>query len=294
MIFAVGKGRAGNLMFQLGAIEAILRRPTERVYLINFFALEEIFPSLKKHVHLISLPRRIDKMFHWIDSALRRLAQSRVIGSVVQHDSHPTAIRRIRGLLPLTWFWGGFCQDEEIVSVRLLTSLYRSDIFPLTTAADGPTDNLGNLSSRRCFVHVRRADFSRFPSPEHPAILPQNWLLGQMQAVRDELKDVHFVVLSDEPDWARKHIAGFPNAFVLDLNSRDSFALMSACDAGILSPSTFSWWAAHFASQRSDGPFIAPYLWTGWRLGCWDPHEKIAASFLRFVPVDTPQFGGRA
>lgn len=287
MIFSVGKGRAGNLMFQLGAIESVLRKPRERIYLINFFNLEDLFPSLKKHVHLITLPKPIDKVFHWIDSGLRRLAQWRVIGSVVQDVSHPTAVSRHRGVLPLTWFWGGFCQDEDLMSVSLLTTLYATDIARLARASNDYSQELGQRSGRRCFVHVRRGDYSSFPSPEHPALLPRDWFLAQMRAVQDELKEVHFAVLSDEPQWAHEHLGGFPNTRVLDLNPRDSFALMSASQAGILSPSSFSWWAAYFASRNSAGPYIAPDLWTGWRLGNWDPHEKIAASFLRFVPVES-------
>ncbi len=288
MIFAVGKGRAGNLMFQLGAIESVLKKSTERIFLINFSNLEEVFPSLGKHVRTITLSPFVSRIFPWIDSAFRRLAKARVIGSVIPVVSHPTAIRRLRGALPITCFWGGFCQDEKLMSWRLLTSLYREDIaLPMRGKSDSK-NGAGRSLGRRCFVHVRRGDYVDFPSPEHSAVLPHDWYLAQMIALREELGNMKFAIFSDEPQWAREHLASLPDVEVMELSPRDSFAMMSTSQAGILSPSTFSWWAAYFASRNSPGPFIAPYLWTGWRSGHWDPHEKIAASFLRFAPVDRP------
>ncbi len=285
MIIAGGRGRAGNLMFQLGGIESVLRRSGERVVVFNFSPLEEIFPTLNKHVTVTELPPWLQRVFPWVDSALRRLAHWRVIGSIVGVHTGPEIVRR-RGLVPLAYFWGGFCQGESLVSTKLLWKLFTENILAeshLRAALLGPSHS---TTTARCFVHVRREDFLRFPYPETPAALPLQWFLSQMEKVKAQFDQVAFLVLSDDPEWAQCHLGHIANTEILELTARESFAVMSTSDAGILSPSTFSWWAAYFATKDSRGPFIAPKLWTGWRLGKWDPHEKIEASFLTYVEVD--------
>jgi hypothetical protein len=285
VIIAIGGGRAGNQMFQLGGIESVLSSKKEKIVLVNFADLEEIFPSLSDYAIVMRMPRLLARWYPYLDAAFRQLARWRVLGSVLQVKPEGAKIQRQRGLFPLTFFWGGYCQDEALISTNTIQRLFTRDILDNSgeSVSGAGEPLLDNTIS--CFVHVRRGDYVNHPSAEFAAVLPSQWFALQMNEIRSQSTNVRFFILSDDSEWTNHHFADFPDATILDLDARDSFAFMSTCDAGILSPSTFSWWAAYFASQNSRYPFIAPKFWTGWRMGRWHPHQEIQASFLTYAEV---------
>ena len=63
--------------------------------------------------------------------------------------------------------------------------------------------------------------------------------------------------------------------------------MMSLCmGGGILSPSTFAWWAARIHLKQSTSPyFVAPLYWIGHRLSQWYP-EGVQTSWIDYRPVD--------
>ncbi len=125
------------------------------------------------------------------------------------------------------------------------------------------------------FVHLRRGDYLHFPSPEAPAALTREWTLAALQTVRRELPAARWVVCSDEMDHVREWFTG-DDAVFCERGELGDLAVMSLCDAGVLSPSSFSWWAAWLARRRlatrgEVGLFVAPRHWCGHRLGRWYP-----------------------
>jgi hypothetical protein len=89
-------------------------------------------------------------------------------------------------------------------------------------------------------------------------------------------------VTGDDPGWAEARLAG-PDTVFSTLQAGEDLALMARCDAGILSASSFAWWAAWFADRRSDGPFLAPLHWLGHAIGEWWP-EHVASTFITYRP----------
>lgn len=264
----------------------MLKGEGEKIVLANFSNLNEIFPSLGNHARLISISGSFGNLYPYVDRILQLLARCRIVGSVGQINPLSAEIERKRGFLPLTIFWGGYCQDEKIISTRLLSRLYYSDVVSRIAKSTAMRSSKPPI---RCFVHVRRTDYLKHPSPAESAALPAGWYLRQMERMRTDHKGVSFAVVSDDMPWARKHLGGSGDTQFLDLGARDAFVLMSTSQCGILSPSTFSWWASYFAHKTSNGVFIAPQFWTGWRTGKWHPHDGIVTSFLTYdsvVPVD--------
>jgi hypothetical protein len=94
-----------------------------------------------------------------------------------------------------------------------------------------------------------------------------------------------FVVCSDDVEYAQALFARVPDAVVASGSDVDDFAMMTYCGAGILSASSYSWWAAYFASRRhADGRFLAPEFWIGHARGEWFP-PGIQSSFLEYLSV---------
>ena len=65
---------------------------------------------------------------------------------------------------------------------------------------------------------------------------------------------------------------------------------MSLCDHGVLSASSFSWWAGLYSVQRTltgerYGSFVAPMFWIGHRKEKWHPVTLPYASWLEYILV---------
>jgi hypothetical protein len=152
----------------------------------------------------------------------------------------------------------------------------------------------GDATAPVAFVHVRRGDYLMqsvgwrpgglgWVQDGPPVALPAAWYRARMDELRDALPGVRFVLVGDDADWASEMLAGSDTA-TSDLSASADLALLSRCDAGILSPSSFAWWGAWFAGRRSAGPFLAPLHWLGHTDGEWWP-EHVQTPSLEYRPV---------
>ena len=283
MILAFGRGRSGNLMFQLGGISAFKSTLREKLVLFRFYKLKQIFPSLGDHATLLEFPERFSPLSTLLEKTLNAFASSRLIGSIEEDRHNPTVLVRKTGILPIALFRGGWCQSEQVISTPLLDILYQESVSALT----GATTLSDDSNERRvCFVHVRRGDYLNFPSPEHSAALPPCWYREQILRIADQHPGILFRFFSDDIKFVKEEFHDIENSQFIEASNHDSFHLMAAANDGILSASTYSWWAAYFAHTRSHGSFVAPYYWAGWRRKLWHPNEQVKTSFLQYQKVD--------
>ena len=283
MILALGRGRAGNLMFQLGGISALRANPDEKLVLVNFLKLRQIFPSLQQQAFLFETPERHARWAIYLEKTLKLLASLRVVGSVRETYPDSTVLVRKRGFFPLTLFEGGWCQSESAISTTLLRRLYEES---LPESVKNPTNAILVGQKRICFVHIRRGDYLIYPSPEHPAALPPCWYREQISRITTKHPGILIRFYSDDMEYAKREFRDVENSEFVEASASEAFFQMSLADDGILSPSTYSWWAAYFAHSRTGGTFVAPHFWTGWSLNRWYPYKQIRASFLKYEKVD--------
>lgn len=133
--------------------------------------------------------------------------------------------------------------------------------------------NIGKVNRTPYFVHVRRGDYIRWPSAEFPAVLPFRWYETQMSNILQLDPSAHFIVCSDDLPYVRELFARIERATIFSGSQIEDFAVMSQCaGGGILSASTFAWWAAWFGRQNAPkARYIAPKYWGGWRNKRWYP-----------------------
>ncbi len=283
MIVAFGKGRAGNLMFQLGGITACQRYENEKLVLVGFHRLKQFFPTLDSHATLFAIPDRLEKLGRIVERVLNFFSNTMLIGRIRETYPDSTVLVRRRGLLPIALFRGGWCQSEKSISNRLLDLLYRESLDSRLSTWDG-----ASISStpQECFVHIRRGDFLVFPSNDFPAVLPEAWYRKQMSVIAKRYPGIVFRFFSDEIEYVANCFSDIERS-VFDYvgDHCESFIAMSRCQHGILSASSYSWWAAYFAHARTGGSFIAPRYWSGWRMKRWHPYPQIQASFLQYDEV---------
>lgn len=270
-------------MFQLGGISGTRTSPQEKLVLVHFHKLSQLFPTLRNHATLVAVPGKFARLAQLLEKALNLAATSKIIGSIEKSFPGSTVLVRKKGVLPLALFRGGWCQSEKTIDTLLLDKLYRESV---SASTEFLTQRVVSEFGRVCFVHVRRGDYLSFPSPEHSAALPPSWYREQISRIAEENPGIRFQFFSDELDFVREEFRDVAKSEFVDADNYDSFLLMAASDHGILSASTYSWWAAYFAHNRSHGTFVAPHFWWGWRLKQWLPDEEIRTSFLQYERVN--------
>ena len=100
-------------------------------------------------------------------------------------------------------------------------------------------------------IHVRNGDFNRLP---HHYMNKNKYY---MQAIRDVPKDVHILLISDEPNKCgfieeQLQELSFKYTVCYETDEIETLYLMSMClNGSVVSNSTFAWWGAYLAHNNS-------------------------------------------
>ena len=285
MLMVRSKGQLGNQLF-LFAAAMKAREPGERVFFVGFQDLAHSFPQFAKKYWRLPLKRKPLWLWRLSDRAMSKMASWAYLGRVSLSEGNENFERR-KGRAPITIFDAGLCQRESLIDPSVVLALVSDQHHetqeslpePLGTKAHAQHDTM------TCFVHVRRGDYLRWPSISEPAALPDSWFLGAMKDVEKEFPTVRFLIVTDDPPHCEEVFGQRENCSVMILDEAATLRLMSTCDAGILSPSSFSYWGALLASSKTTGRFIAPEFWVGWRHNSWYPSGIDDANFLTWRRV---------
>lgn len=273
MIIVPLKGGLGNQMFQYAAGRRLAEKhdttlkldlsfytkhqaadaPALREYELDCFAFT---PSIAKHTDLA----RIDMPPH----NLKRRTIRKLAGPIKLYresetaDFYPAVLKA-----PNNSYLDGFWQSESYFKDSSAT--IRKDfafVPPLTgknkTIAEQITSVPVAIS-----LHVRRGDYA-----SHAAFTEMHGLTGleyykqAIARITKKVKNPHFFVISDEPEWCKKNIkTGFPTTYI-DHNKKgfEDMRLMSLCDHHIIANSSFSWWGA-WLNPKKNKLVYAPTRW---------------------------------
>lgn len=200
-------------------------------------------------------------------------------------DSSSPLIRISRGLLPGFFLQTGYYQDSHLfASVNPSQCPLRQDL--LSAARQWLNDHILSKGAHPYFLHIRRGDYVRWPSVELPAVLPLRWYVSQMELLRSHDPLAQFIVFSDDIPYAHEFLSSYSFVSLYSGSLHEDFVLMTQCfGGGILSASTFSWWASWYGRHfSSTAKYLAPNYWAGWRRHDWYP-PRIAAPWVEYVDV---------
>ena len=114
------------------------------------------------------------------------------------------------------------------------------------------------------FIHIRRGDYVKWPSREKPAVLPASYYHKCIDLIRSKISNPFFIFMSDDPCYVEDIFGDVKNSFISKFSLNEDFAIMTQCRGGILSASSFSWWAAYFSNlQHPHSHFLGPKYWAG-------------------------------
>lgn len=286
MIINFESGQLGNQLFQYCALKRY--QPESALYLIGMQSLKSTFIGVEVAggtVLDLLIERFIRRLgINRLDTLARKL---QLIGLIEEYRTVTGSEFKVNnGLLRNVYYCDtSYFQSENMVDPSVTDKL---ELRPeLLEYASNICINFPHDRTETFFVHVRRGDYTYWPSRISPAVLPLRWYLKQMELIRSNYAKPFFVVVSDDVPYATEMFFSYSDVFVSNESKEVDFALMTQCDGGgILSASSFAWWGAYFARRiNSSALFIAPLHWAGHREGRWIP-EGIETSWLKYILVN--------
>jgi hypothetical protein len=288
VIVTFQRGRLGNHLFQYAAMRSFAQ--DAQIVVVGMDDLVQGFDGVS--LSPLSLPMGGRKGWLWqfkvrcLRWSTSAMAALRLL-SVVDEDEGKTLnsphFRVTPGLFRrVFYFRSGWYQFESVAMGPGGSGLRLNE--RLRGVAARTLGALPGRPSDRYFVHVRRGDYTIYPSREHPAVLSLAWYREQMTRVRAHNPNAVFVVTSDDKPYVDEFFTGDPGVFIVHLGVLEDFAVMAGClGGGILSASTFAWWAACLTRRDSpDAYFVAPKYWAGHRTASWVP-RGIQTSWIEYV-----------
>jgi len=285
MILFLADGRLGNQIFQYAFLKTIAKKNETIVYLnmdmfFNTFDFEKntICPISNRYVRYIC--KKI--VFPWI---LKPLSNMRVINYIEQKKdlaSRPLpAWSEKKGLLPFVRYVNpDFFQSESFFDPAVIADIHIKKQY-LSEAQRIVSDIPENFE--KVFVHVRRGDYVNEPFEGERGIdLPIFYFVDAIRIIRKDIKDPFFVFLSDDPSCVKGWFRELEHKKILKNSMGTDLAIMTLCDAGIISNISFSWWGAYLMNRRKT--VIAPRYWWGWKKKV-ESHVGIQPSFSEVIDV---------
>lgn len=284
-LLLIENGRLGNQLFQYFA--ARHAAPRARIILVGF-------GSLQRCVHIAGQPHNSWRL-RLLKRVIRRARRSRVVRCLARtrlisilgesHNQGQSVITFKAGLLRAVAVLDGYFQDERIAcSLDLSAAPLRA--CRVSQARRWIQQHARAEPHHLYFLHVRRGDYLHWPSSESPAALPESWYFEQMAEIHARDGQCQFLAFSDDAPYLETLFSGDPRVTVATGTAEDDFFRMTQCHGGgILSASSFAWWATYYGWQACPSAFyIAPMHWWGWRRGSWRP-PAIQTSWLHYRPV---------
>lgn len=264
MIFAIQNGRLGNQLFQYNFIKSIQKKRPIVLFGFkslkyfcnepNIFFINNFFSNiLIKYRYLIIKTLKKTKIFNII------------------YENKEKKILNINGLLNNFTLVDGFFASPLLVDkkafIKINTNFHSKIDF-----------------QNAFFVHIRLGDFNFWPSKKNSAVIDINWYIKCIKLIKKKFKSPIFYLFSDE-------IKKIKNKFILkqcqliQLNEVETFKFMTNCKGGVLSASTFGWWAAYFSThfKNKQTYFIAPKYWAGHKIKKYYPEAFKHSKFLEFI-----------
>lgn len=280
MLIFEESGRLGNQLFQYAALKTICQQ-NEKLILLGFEALQSAFNGVEaKIINSYSLKR--ERSFYYrLYSYADLLSERKIFARIKESKILPKLDWGSSWLNQIKFIEKSYFQSQLFFQPQIVKTL---SLKPELLAA--AKQQLSLLAQKRTpvFVHIRRGDYLIWPDRANPAILPASYYHRSIEIIQSKVFQPFFIFTSDDPFYVKDVFSNLENAYVSQGSALEDFALMTQCKGGILSASSFSWWAAYFAEQAKSDLFLAPKYWAGHRRKTWYP-VFIESDFLTYIDV---------
>jgi len=263
MILFLSDGRLGNQLFQYAFLNTIATED-EKILTVNmeqfvdkFDINNDFFIHVKTNKYTKFIIKKFFKPF------MIFLVKLKLIGYIKQNRSDTSSLPSFienKGLLVLRLVETNFFQSEKFFNPEKIDFKLKSDSLKLANEIfESISDDYTKI-----FVHVRRGDyiFEKYLGKQG-IDLPKQYFLDAIAKIKQEVKNPFFVFLSDDAGFVECCFEYIENKYISRNSMAVDLALMSLCEYGIVSNSSFSWWGAYMMKDRKK--VIFPKYWYGWK-----------------------------
>jgi hypothetical protein len=294
MLIFCENGRLGNQIFQYSGLRKIY--PNELIFFFGFKSFFECFDApncIQIPLHNKFLRKFITKIVHAVLSFIS--SHFRIISLVQEtHINNESKITITHGLISHI----KYCKNIHFESEKYLPNNIRSFLeFKIHHSKDVAKTLVNNSNLKNnFFIHIRRGDYLKphwHNGKEFLPALPLEWYKKCISLINTKLTyKPSFLVFTDDLVYATTILDSLNssiNSFaIVHEDEISDFMLMTQCSGGILSASSFSWWAAFFAGGANpyEKIFLAPLFWRGHQINEWSSTCDVKTSWLEYVKVD--------
>lgn len=271
MIYVFLEGRLGNLLYQIAAAATLSERlhvPYCAVVNKNYHCTEPDNCSLTEYIK----PYK-ETIFRNIPFA------ESIPADAVWMPYDGLNLREIQ-TIPVQGFvlYGGN-QDVHFYSEMVLQRLFA----PPIDTSNGLKQKFPVLQTgTTCSVVVRRGDYLRLPmtNPVEDEAYYHKCMLMVQKMLRT--KDIHYLVISDDTEWCKRHFKGKNITIVPHIDPLTDLHVASLCKHNIISNSTFAEWGAHL--NTNPGKIVLyPNPWFGramWHYEKENIHRMVPSEWI--------------
>lgn len=285
MIFFFGHGRLGNQLFQYSFIRSVEEKQ-HRIITCNFQDMVGLFDSIPKVTNIRN--RVLRKLVTRLAVPLLEfLAQKGLITSykVNAYNEGGFVVPDItyeknEGLVPIVYIYPCFAQSEAFFRKNVVSKLAIKRHYE-----DSAKNFLAAIPAKynKIFVHVRRGDYLHFSVlGKADVTLPDTYYRHAIQWFEAHVENPFFVFLTDDPEFVETRFRDVVNKAISRNPMFVDFAVMTQCEYGIMSNSSFAWWAAYMMKTRKK--VFAPKYWLGWKSDV-EYHKGITPTFAESIEV---------
>lgn len=285
MVFFFGDGRLGNQIFQYSFIKSIADKEST-IISYNFEDILELFDSIPK---VINIQKKIPKFLirKFALPLLGFLAQIKFITSY-KIDSYnengfvvpDISYKKSKGLLPIIYIYPCFAQSEIFFKQGIVRNLTIKETY--VEKAEEFLSLIPN-NYQKVFVHVRRGDYIHFSIlGKMGGTLPITYYRNRIRWYEENIANPFFVFLTDDPEFVECCFESVPNKVISNNSMLVDFTIITLCEYGVMSNSSFSWWSAYMMKSRKK--VFSPKYWLGWKSRV-DYHKGISPSFAEEIEV---------
>jgi hypothetical protein len=260
MIFFFENGRLGNQLIQYIGLKSFFSK--ERIIFIGCKSLFNTF----NNVDAVNLSKeKINKWVHYglLKKVISLLVKIRIFGKITEdRQSNSYKVISKKGL-----FWKIFVVENFFFRIKDVKNYTNTPTIKphLTHQAEKWLKIKGiNIKTHSVvFVHFRRGDYLYWPSKEFPAVLSLDWYKKAMSLIKEKIQNPIFILISDDKYYLKDFFKESETLHISENDPEVDFSIMSLCNYGILSASTFGWCSAYYANlgKKNKTFFIAPKYW---------------------------------
>ncbi|NOI36284.1 alpha-1,2-fucosyltransferase [Vibrio cyclitrophicus] len=264
MLIFIGASGLGNQLFQYGFLKK-KQKNKEKIIALGFEELLSI-TNINDVVGFKSAIFKNYKFKYALITLLRFLAFFRIISitkpiydkELEHYKCESTEFTTKKGLFNITFVVEGYYQSETFLDRGAVEKIKIKEEYVAKAK-----NILASYSHKNMvFVHIRRGDYLNFNIMGKSALLPKSYYEKSISEILNKNEDCFFIFLSNDASYVKDEFSHIKNKYISETGCMGvDLALMSLCNNGILSASSYSWWGSFLMSEKNS--ILSPKYWLG-------------------------------